>query len=43
MMALALSIIVSTLLFSCFRLFPRYGVHLESDGHLQTFNNGFYN
>ncbi len=29
MMALGLSIVVSTLLFSCFRLFPKYGVRLE--------------
>ena len=29
MIALGLSIVVSTLLFSCFRLFPKYGVRLE--------------
>jgi uncharacterized membrane protein len=29
MIALGLSIVVSTLLFSCFRLFPQYGVRLE--------------
>ena len=29
MIALLLSVVVSTLLFSCFRLFPRFGVQLE--------------
>ena len=29
MIALALSILVSTLLFSCFRLFPKFNVRLE--------------
>ena len=29
MIALGLSIVISTLLFSCFRLFPKYNVRLE--------------
>ena len=41
MMALGLSIIVSTLLFSCFRLFPRYGVHLEEAVVLNYIVAGF--